>query len=354
MSNFFKPAKLEQSKLRLALYGPSGSGKTFTALAIAGGLGERIALIDSERGSSAKYAPPRGPGVPFCKLDLTSYEPAKYVRALGAAASEGFDVAIIDSLSHAWFAEGGILDQKDRSGGSFDAWAKLSPQQNSMLHAILTFPGHVIVTMRSKMEYVLEQRENKQGKTVSMPKKVGLAPVQRNDLEYEFDLAIMLDGDNVGHVQKTRFSELQDAMIRQPGATLATQLLGFLNEGEAPAAAPPVMRGMEHAAQPARTVAKADPTPEPARHAVPPSMRETEAPPPDVAPEAPASQPRATEGPELTESERSLIACIRGTQTRGQLADVGRQIPEEQKTSAVRAAFAEHDRSLRAALRGAA
>ena len=39
----FAKATKQQSRLRLALVGPSGSGKTYSALAIAMGLGSRIA-----------------------------------------------------------------------------------------------------------------------------------------------------------------------------------------------------------------------------------------------------------------------------------------------------------------------
>lgn len=321
--SFFKPATREQSKLRLALFGPSGSGKTYTALSIAAGLAGPVALVDTEHGSSAKYAPPRGP-VAFSKLDLTTYEPAKYIRALKEAANEGFPVVIVDSLSHAWFAKGGILDQKDAKGGSFDAWATLTPQQNDLVMAILAYPGHVIVTMRAKTEYVIEQRENRAGKTVNVPKKVGLAPVQRNDLEYEFDLAIMMDMDNVGHVQKSRYPELNGQSIRQPGAELAAQLRGFLEEGAvpAPAAAPETPIDLSR-------LARTEPRP-----------IET-----DRNVDAPPSP--------LTPVETELCAALAGAKTLGELRLVSIQIPAAQKTPAVRDAHARRNAELRSA-RGAA
>jgi len=313
--SFFKPATREQSKLRLSLFGPSGSGKTYTALSIAAGLGGPIAVIDTEHGSSAKYAPPRGP-VAFSKLDLTSYEPAKYVRALKEAANEGFPVVIVDSLSHAWFGKGGILDQKDAKGGSFDAWAALTPQQNDLVQAILAYPGHVIVTMRSKTEYVLEQRENRSGKVVNVPKKVGLAPVQRNDLEYEFDVAILLDMDNTGHVQKTRYPELNGQSIRQPGAELAALLRTFLEEGSAPATAAP-------ASEP-RPTARDD-----------------------------ADTPRDTSRDVRDTTSEQICAAIAFAKTLGELRVVAQQIEEAQKTPAVKEAYAARLAELKLA-RGAA
>jgi len=54
MSQFHK-AERKKGKLRLAIAGPAGSGKTYSALLIALGLGGRIAMIDTERGSGELY-----------------------------------------------------------------------------------------------------------------------------------------------------------------------------------------------------------------------------------------------------------------------------------------------------------
>ena len=130
----FKKATKAQAKLRISIFGPSGSGKTYTSLLLAAALGGPVALIDTERGSASKYA---GDVADFDALELTSYEPAKYIRAIGEAAKERYPVLVIDSLSHAWSGKGGILEQKDAKGGRFDAWKELTPQQTDLLEAIL-------------------------------------------------------------------------------------------------------------------------------------------------------------------------------------------------------------------------
>lgn len=225
MSKFQKATK-KKAKGRIALLGPSGSGKTFTALMTAKHLGKKIAVVDTERGSASKYA---GDVADFDVLELTSYAPQRFIEALKDAAKEGYDVVVVDSLSHAWFAEGGILDQKDKSGGNgFDAWRKLTPQHNELVEAILAYPGHVIVTMRSKMEYV-QEKDSKTGKTVI--RKVGLAPVQRDGMEYEFDVIGEIDVDHCLHITKSRCRALADASIRKPEAQLAEQLLAWLDQG---------------------------------------------------------------------------------------------------------------------------
>jgi nucleoside-triphosphatase THEP1 len=225
----FKKAIRAKSRLRLALIGASGCGKTLSALRIAAGLGQRVAVLDTERGSASKYAGIEvdGARLDFDVAELESFEPRRYVEAIRAAGRD-YDVLVIDSLSHAWIGHGGIIDQKDKSGSAgFDAWRKLTPQHNELVDAILACPAHVIATMRSKTEYVVEKDER--GKNV--PRKVGTAPVQRDGMEYEFDVVGEIDFDHVLHVTKTRCFALDDAHIRRPGADLAATLRAWLEEG---------------------------------------------------------------------------------------------------------------------------
>ena len=187
MSNFRKATK-HAAKLRLALCGPSGSGKTFSALRLAKGLGGKIAVIDTERGSASLYAD----AFNFDVLELAPpYQPSKYVAAIEDATNAGYDILIIDSLSHAWAGEGGILETVDdvqsRGGNKFTAWGPAGKAQNNMVNTILGCPLHVIVTMRSKQEYAIEVAPN--GK--QQIRKLGMAPVQRDGVEYEF--AVVLD-----------------------------------------------------------------------------------------------------------------------------------------------------------------
>lgn len=229
----FQKATKKKSKARVALLGPSGAGKTFSALAIGKHLGKKIAVIDTERGSASKYA---DDVAVFDVCELETFEPQKYVDKLKEAAAEGYDVVIVDSLSHAWMGGGGILDQKDKKGGNgFDAWRTLTPQHNALVEAILAYPGHVIATMRSKMEYV--QEKDAKGKTTI--RKVGMAPIQREGMEYEFDVIGELDVDHTLHVTKSRCAALADQMIRKPGADLAAVLLAWLDQG-VPAVVPPL------------------------------------------------------------------------------------------------------------------
>lgn len=234
----FNKAVKTESKLRMAIAGPSGSGKTFTALAVATALipGGKIAVIDTEHGSAAKYAD-------LFTFDVAHaappYHPDGLVKLVTFAADSGYDVVIVDSASHYWNGAGGILDIKEdierkmRNPNSYTSWKDVTPIHQRMVDTLVTANAHVIVTMRSKQDYVLVEKNGKQ-----VPQKVGMAPVQRDGFEYEFDVMLDMDIKNVGHVTKTRCPALIDADFVKPGADVAGILREWLT-GAAPSEAPP-------------------------------------------------------------------------------------------------------------------
>jgi hypothetical protein len=225
----FAPAVKEAEKARLALAGPAGSGKTWSALSIAQGLGQSIAVIDTEKGSASKYAG----DFAFQTLKLYSYDPRDLPKALSAAAAARFDVVIVDSLSHFWMGTDGLLSQVDRitarstSKNSWSTgWKDVNPMEQAMIDALLTFPGHVIVTMRTKTEWVVEEVNGKK-----TPTKIGTKPIQRDGIEYEFDLVGDLDLDNTLVVSKTRISSLTGKVFPRPDASLGETVREWLSDG---------------------------------------------------------------------------------------------------------------------------
>src|SRR3990167_4457635 len=234
MSSFQRATKT-QARLRLALIGVSGSGKTYSALAIASALGKRIAVIDTEHGSASKYA---GDPFEFDTLLLTSYHPQAYIDAIRAAEEAGYDVLVIDSFSHMWVGKGGELELKDKASSrpgenSFTAWRHITPLHNDAIDTILGSRCHVIATMRAKTEYVLEARDGKQ-----VPRKVGMAPVMRDGVEYEFDVAADMNLDHEMVVSKTRCPALDGQVIMKPGAQVAEILNTWLSDGTPPPPGP--------------------------------------------------------------------------------------------------------------------
>ncbi len=224
----FHKAEKRKAKLRLGITGPAGSGKTYGALLVAMGLGGKIALIDTENGSGDLYS---DLGEYYVEPIEAPYTVQKYLAAINAAEQAGFDVLIIDSLSHAWAGEGGLLDQQGKiadsgRGNSYTAWRQVTPWHNKLVEAILTSKCHIIATMRSKTEYIQEQ--NDKGKTVI--RKVGLAPVQRDGMEYEFGIVFDLSATHTASVSKDRTS-LFDGQVFTLSKETGEKLKAWLESG---------------------------------------------------------------------------------------------------------------------------
>jgi len=232
----FRKATRSSRFARVALVGPSGSGKTFSALQIAKGLadGGKIAVVDTENGSAELYCDE----VDFDVCTLKQFGPRDYISAINDAVKGGYRVLVVDSLSHGWMGKGGALDMVDKarqaskSENSFDAWRKVTPEHNALVDALVQAPLHMVVTMRSKTEYVVEK--NDRGKMV--PRKVGLQPVQRDGLEFEFDIVGDMDDANLC-ISKSRCKPIAEAgLFRKPDHNLGEQILGWLRAGASPAA----------------------------------------------------------------------------------------------------------------------
>ncbi|MEU0332180.1 AAA family ATPase [Streptomyces sp. NPDC006193] len=238
MNFSFTPATRETARARIGLQGPAGSGKTKTALRIAEGLakGGTIGLVDTERRSALKYAPvpgrPELGGHAFGHMPMDTHDPRNLIQAVHAAEAAGVAVLIVDSWSHFWNGRGGLLSIVEETGakargGTFGAWKDANPIEQDMLDAMLNFAGHLIVTMRTKNDYVIE------GKTVT---KVGTKAVQREGAEYELDVVMdMVEG--TATVTKTRYEPLNGMVIHHPGEDIAELILEQLGQGVDPAQA---------------------------------------------------------------------------------------------------------------------
>ena len=225
---------------RIALDGPPGSGKTWSALAIATGLkgNKKILVLDTEHGTAKKYAE----DFEFYEGDpLPDFSPDNYTSFIETAGRNSeVGVLIIDSLSHAWSGKGGALEQVDKiakrsnSGNTFAAWRDVTPMHNRLVEAMLASPFHLIVTMRTKTEYVLEKNETT-GKL--QPRKLGMAPIQRDGIEYEMDLVGDMNLEHDLVVSKTRYKFLDGMVINRPTKQLGEDIAKWLSG----AAAVPVM-----------------------------------------------------------------------------------------------------------------
>ncbi len=229
----FVKATKKRAKARIAIDGPAGAGKTYTALKAAQALaqGGKIAGVDTEHASMSLYSDL----FDFDVMELTEYNPQNYIDAIHAAENGGYSVVVLDSLSHAWEGKGGVLELHDqavmrqRTENSYTAWRDVTPLHRDLVEAILASPIHIVATMRSKMDYVQEKDAN--GKTKIT--KIGLAPVQRQGMEYEFTLVADMDVDHSIVISKSRCNVMADKVSKKPDVPFWTPLVDWLNSGEA-------------------------------------------------------------------------------------------------------------------------
>jgi energy-coupling factor transporter ATP-binding protein EcfA2 len=232
----FQPATRAEAKARVAILGPTGAGKTWTALqwarVLAGDTG-KVAVIDTENASASLYADD------FPQFDSAPWWPPYDATKLAAefkAAAQQYDVLVLDSLTHFWAGDGGVLDFVDRNtrgGNSFTAWKAGTPIWRGLLDALIFAPCHVIVTMRSKMDHVIVEGNNGR-KTVE---KMGMAPQARNDVEYEFTVVGELDQGHRLTITKSRCAALADQVAPpHQAATLAETLNAWLSSADQSAA----------------------------------------------------------------------------------------------------------------------
>lgn len=246
----FAPAVKEQSKLRLSLYGPAGGGKTLTSMLLGvalAGVPDKLGVIDSEHGSAAKYADQIGA---FGHLVMERYAPDDYSDAIRQALEAKYLATVIDSFSHAWEGEGGILElqsvlTEQNRGDSMTGWNKVRPHEKKLWNTVLSANTHLIVTMRSRNQWV--EGTNDQGrKTRDI---VGLEPVQRKGSEYEFDVVCFMEPADEGSgvnlkVEKSRYDQLPRGATwhfdkKQPEAftEFTEAVLASVRAGEPPEAA---------------------------------------------------------------------------------------------------------------------
>jgi len=235
----FQKAVKEQVKLRLAIYGPAGAGKTASALRIAHGIGGRIAFIDTENYSASRYADGlnfAGGFVPF-NFDVVSLQKptiANYVEAIQAAENAGYNVLIIDSLSHGWqelLEDIDNLTKAKYKGNSWRAWSEGTPKQKSLIRAITQSNMHIIATMRAKTEWdtVKDDMTNK-----IKPVRIGLAPEQGKGIEYEFDMLMEINDSHYATIIKDRSGKFQDMEIHCPDEKFGKELAEWLTQGVVP------------------------------------------------------------------------------------------------------------------------
>ena len=227
----FRPASKDGQKARISLHGPSGSGKTWTGLSIAGGFadGQRFAVIDTERNAATLYV--NDLGVEFDHFPMRRYNPRGLIKALAAAAQAGYPAVMVDSLTHFWKGAEGTLDQVDQAaskygGNKFAAWKDGGQFQDEMIEALMTYPGHIVATMRASEKWVLETGSK-------TPVNKGMLAEQRQGIEFEFGVAAEMNRANQLRFIKSRCPAFRGLELDCPdgAADIAKPYLDWLRAG---------------------------------------------------------------------------------------------------------------------------
>lgn len=222
----FNKAIKEKLKAKVMMDGPSGSGKTLSALLLARGLvgpKGKIALLDTENRSASIYADRHE----FDVCDLKApFTPEAYIAIINGAVGT-YDALIIDSMSHEWNGQGGILEIKEKLGDGFHHWKTITPRHNKFVSAIINADIHIITTLRSKTGYVMGENSNG-GKSVT---KMGLQPITRDGFEYENTVVFSINENHMATCKKDRtslFNEHDFTITEETGE----KLLAFLDDGQ--------------------------------------------------------------------------------------------------------------------------
>jgi hypothetical protein len=219
----FRPAVRESVGLLIGLAGSSGSGKTYSALRLAKGIagGRPFAFIDTEAGRAKHYA---GGDFHFDHGDLKPpFRPEAYEQAIAAADAAGYPVIVVDSMSHVWSGDGGVLDwqaEEFERMGSRDAvkiasWIKPKMAHKHMVARLLQLRAHLILCFRAeeKIEIVKED-----GKTKIVPKEgpggfKGWLPICEKNLPYELTASFLLTADAPGVPLPMKLQEQHRALF---------------------------------------------------------------------------------------------------------------------------------------------
>lgn len=236
--SYFKKATKSLTKAKIAITGPSGAGKTLGALYIAKGLGGKTAVIDSENNSASLYED-LFPDWEYFVLPISPpFTAQRYLWCIEQAIKEGFENIIIDSYTHVWDGEGGLKQQKDAldsrgKGNTFTNWGPITKLFEQLKGRIQHTNVHIICTMRSKQAYVLSDADGKQ-----VPKKVGLAPMMREGVEYEFTVVFDVGMDHQFVASKDR-TNLFRGVVGHLNEDIGVQIKEWLAKPKAPAPPPP-------------------------------------------------------------------------------------------------------------------
>jgi hypothetical protein len=263
MSNFnFRPAVRENVSLWVNLIGGTGSGKTYSGFRLSAGIsGDKpFAVIDTENRRALHYAGQ----FKFDHAELCPpFRPEAYADAIVAADKAGYPVIMIDSGSHVWAGDGGVLDWQEeelyrmakddysrREACKMSAWIKPKMGHKQMVQKLLQVKAHVILCLRAEEKIEMVKKD---GKMVVQPKttftgKDGWIPVCEKNLPFEATASFLLLASAPGiphpiklQEQHKAFFPLDKPITEESGRALAAWAAGSVPRSTIPPAGPSLL-----------------------------------------------------------------------------------------------------------------
>ncbi len=190
-----EPASRAGMRFLISLYGLSETGKTYSAIRLAAGMEPDPAkrmLLDTEGGQRGRAYVDAVPGGYLYASLSPPFTPERYIEALDDIEAAGINVLVIDSISHAWFAEGGILDMVESASEKNDMakWAKPKRRLGKMTRRLLSSDMHIILCSRAKQPLIEEVVDGRKKLTPGP-----VVPVQEKSLRYDMTVMGHMLGD---------------------------------------------------------------------------------------------------------------------------------------------------------------
>lgn len=232
-----KKATRELIWVKVALMSPSGGGKTYSSLRLATGMLQQLTKINQVRNGKILLANTEASRGRYYANEFVydivdigaPHNPENYVELIDYSVQQDYPILILDSTSHEWEGRGGCLELHQQSGGTYQAWGKVTPRHDKFIVSIADSQIHTIATMRGKDQYEMQKEES--GKI--NVKKLGVGAKQREGFEYEFTVTFLIDQKtNMATVQKDNthlFENEGDVKLTEKHGT---QLIQWANSGE--------------------------------------------------------------------------------------------------------------------------
>lgn len=223
MSFELRPAKREAAPVLVGIAGPSGGGKTYSSLRLARGLadGKPFAFIDTENGRALHYAD-YFPEMQHGHL-RAPFTPAAYTEAIVTADDAGYGVIVVDSMSHEWEGDGGVLKMQEaefarmgsREGARMASWIAPKTAHKDMVRTLLQVKAHVILNMRAedKVEMVKVGDKTEVRAKETLTSILGWIPICERRLPFELTMSFLVTPDAPGVPKPVKLQEQHRAFV---------------------------------------------------------------------------------------------------------------------------------------------